>query len=116
MNEHEFTLFTEYVADWIQKDKEIKQYQDKIKQLQESKSKNLMPKIIEFMEKNGINELNTETSGKISLHKTKKRSTVTKKNIKQTLFDQLDDNVAEKIFKELYDSRTIKENIMLKRK
>jgi hypothetical protein len=28
----------------------------------------------------------------------------------------LDDNVAEKIFKELYDSRTIKENIMLKRK
>ena len=31
MNDHEFTLFKEYVAEWVNKDKQIKDYQDKIK-------------------------------------------------------------------------------------
>ena len=115
MNDHEFLLFKEYVAEWIKKDKEIKEYQTKIKQLQDSKTNNLMPKIIDFMEKNGINELNTESSGKISLQKTKKRSTITKKNIKQMLFEKLDENIAENIFEDLYKSRTITENTILKR-
>ena len=115
MNEHEFTLFKEYVADWIKKDNDIKELQKKIKVIQDDKSKNLMPKIIEFMKKNGIAELNTENSGKISLNKTKKRSGITKKNIKTKLFKELDDTVAEKIFKELYDSREVTESFSLKR-
>jgi len=115
MNEHEFILFKEYVAEWIKKDKEIKDQQTKIKQLNDSKD-NIKLKIIEFMEKNGINELNTETAGKITLQKTKKRSSITKKGIKQILFDQLDSNIATKIFDELYKTRTVTESSTLKRK
>ena len=115
MNEHEFLLFKEYVAEWINKDKQIKEYQDKIKSLQNEKVNNLMPKIIDFMEKNGINELKTETSGAISLKKQKKRSGITKKNIKQKLLDELDSDKAEKIFQELYESRKITEYFTLKR-
>jgi len=115
MNDHEFTLFKEYVAEWVNKDKQIKDYQDKIKQLQVDKTNNLMPKIIEFMEKNGINELNTETAGTISLCKQKKRSGITKKNIKLKLLDELEDDIADKIFNELYESRTITETTILKR-
>jgi len=115
MNDHEFTLFKEYVSKWVDKDKEIKDYQNKIKLLQADKSYNLMPKIIEFMEKNGINELNTETAGTISLCKQKKRSGITKKNIKSKLLDELDNEIADKIFTELYESRTITETTVLKR-
>ena len=115
MNEHEFTLFKEYVAEWIQKDKEIKDYQTKIKTLQKHKSTHLMPKIITFMENNGIHELKTETSGKISLQKKKKISSITKKNIKETLFQELDESLAQKIFNNLYNSRTITESNTLKR-
>ena len=53
MNDHELTLFKEYVAEWIEKDKDIKEYQTKIKQLQDNKTNNLMPKIVEFMKNNG---------------------------------------------------------------
>jgi hypothetical protein len=115
MNDHEFILFKEYVAEWVNKDKQIKDYQDKIKLLQVDKTNNLMPKIIEFMEKNGINELNTETAGTISLCKQKKRSGITKKNIKLKLLDELEDDIADKIFNELYESRTITETTILKR-
>ena len=116
MNDHELTLFKEYVADWIEKDKEIKEYQTKIKLLQENKTKNLMPKIVEFMKNNGIQELKTETAGKIKLNTVKKRSTITKKNIKDKLLLELDEPVALKIFNELYNSRTITENTNLQRK
>jgi len=115
MNEHEFTLFKEYVADWIDKDKDIKEHQKKIRQLQDHMKNNLMPKIVDFMEKNGISELNTESAGKISICKQKKRSTIKKKDIKTKLLEDLDADMAEKIFKELYDSRIITETTVLKR-
>jgi UDP-galactopyranose mutase len=116
MNDHELTLFKEYVAEWIEKDKEIKEYQTKIKQLQDNKTNNLMPKIVEFMKNNGIQELKTETAGKITLNTVKKRSTITKKNIKEKLLLELDEQVALKIFNELYSSRTITETTGLMRK
>ena len=115
MNNHEFSLFKEYVSEWIKTDNEIKEHQQKIRTLQQAKDTKLKP-ILDFMEKNNISELNTEKSGKISLEKTKKRSGVTKKTIREKLFLELDDNVAEKIFKDIYDSRTVKENTSLKRK
>lgn len=116
MNENEVLLFKEYVADWIQKDKEIKECQKKLKTLQETKQNDLMPKIITFMKNNGIQELKTETSGKISLNTVKKRSAITKKTIKEKLLEELDEPVAMKIFNDLYDSREITENTNLTRK
>ena len=115
MNENELLLFKEYVGDWIKKENEIKEYQTKIKVLQDAKKKLLSPKIIDFMNKNKIEELNTDSSGKISLSKTKTRSGITKKKIKEKLYEELDPVKAEKIFKELYDSRTTTETTILKR-
>ena len=47
--------------------------------------------------------------------KQKKRSGITKKNIKSKLLDELDNEIADKIFTELYESRTITETTVLKR-
>jgi hypothetical protein len=57
MNNHEFSLFKEYVSEWIKTDNEIKEHQQKIKTLQQAKDTKLKP-ILDFMEKNNIMQQN----------------------------------------------------------
>lgn len=87
----ELVHFKEQVKKWINYDKDIREHEQKIRNLKKIRNKELEPHITEFMRKYNIKDLNTE-NGKIKCTVRNTKETLSKKIITSNLLDVIQDH------------------------
>ena len=103
----ELIHFKEQVKKWVTLNKDICEYEKKIRDLKKIRNKELEPPITEFMNKYNIKDLNTE-NGKIKCATRNTREGLTKKNIQSNIFDVIKDQTLVDNIMEKLENRPIK--------
>ena len=88
----ELNDFKMLIQEWLLIDKQISEREKDIKNIKKKRNKELEPKIIEFMNKNGIQNLNTE-SGLIKCVQRNTTEPLNKTNIRTNLSTIITDDV-----------------------
>ena len=103
----EITFFKEQVTKWMTLDNQINELQCKMRDLKKIKTKEVEPKICDFMLKYKINDLNTE-NGKLRCHESKTKKGLNKHNIRDNLSKFINDNIVlEQAMSKILDEREI---------
>lgn len=113
-NDPDFIDFKEDVKTWIKLDDDIKTLNDAIKERKEKK-KEITPKLLEFMEKHDINDLNTN-DGHLKFQKSLRSKPLSKKYLLDRLgFFFRSENKGEKVVNFIYNNREKTEISNIKR-
>lgn len=111
----ELVHFKEQVKKWINYDKDIREHEQKIRNLKKIRNKELEPHITEFMRKYNIKDLNTE-NGKIKCTVRNTKETLSKKIITSNLLDVIQDQEVVDNIMEKLENRPIKTTYKLQLK
>ena len=113
-NDPDFIDFKDDVKTWIKLDDDIKTLNDAIKERKEKK-KEITPKLLEFMEKHDINDLNTN-EGHLKFQKSLRSKPLSKKYLLDRLgFFFRSENKGEKVVNFIYNNREKTEISNIKR-
>ena len=113
-NDPDFIDFKDDVKTWIKLDDDIKTLNDAIKERKEKK-KEITPKLLEFMEKHDINDLNTN-DGHLKFQKSLRSKPLSKKYLLDRLgFFFRSENKGEKVVNFIYNNREKTEISNIKR-
>jgi hypothetical protein len=113
-NNEDFLEFKKNVKEWLTLDDDILTLQNAIKE-RRSKKNELTPKIIEYMDKYEINDLNTN-NGKLKFSKTLQTKPLNKQFLVSRLGDFFKDfNKGEKVASYILDNRDKAEVMKLRR-
>ena len=113
-NDPDFIDFKEDVKTWIKLDDDIKMLNDAIKE-RKNKKQEITPRLLEFMEKHDINDLNTD-EGHLKFQKSLRSKPLSKKYLMDRLgFFFKSDTKSEKIVNFIYSNREKTEISNLKR-
>lgn len=106
--------FVEVVKNWVKLDDEIREYNDKVKDLKNER-KDYEEYILEFMDKNNENVINI-TGGKIRKNKSQTKTPLKEESIKTALFEITKDNErSTQMTKYIMEKRPSVERVNLKR-
>lgn len=113
-NDPDFIDFKEDVKTWLKLDDDIKTLNDAIKE-RKTKKNEITPKLLDFMEKHEINDLNTN-EGHLKFQKSLRSKPLSKKYLMDRLgFYFKNNSKSEKIVNFLYNNREKTETTNLKR-
>ena len=113
-NDPDFIDFKEDVKLWLKLDDDIKTLNDAIKE-RKTKKNEITPKLLDFMEKHEINDLNTN-EGHLKFQKSLRSKPLSKKYLMDRLgFYFKNNSKSEKIVNFLYNNREKTETTNLKR-
>jgi hypothetical protein len=106
--------FKEKIKHWLSIDNQIRDLKTKIKVLQAGQTE-LTPKIMGFMSKNEIHNMNLGDNGKLKYVKRETAQGITQKLLKEKLVEFLSEEKGLEAFEHIINGREKKENIALKR-
>lgn len=113
-NDPDFIDFKEDVKTWLKLDDDIKTLTDAIKE-RKSKKNEITPKLLDFMEKHNINDLNTN-DGHLKFQKSLRSKPLSKKYLLDRLgFYFKSDMKGEKVVNFIYNNREKSETSNIKR-
>lgn len=113
-NDPDFIDFKEDVKTWLKLDDDIKTLTDAIKE-RKSKKTEITPKLLDFMEKHNINDLNTN-DGHLKFQKSLRSKPLSKKYLLDRLgFYFKSDMKGEKVVNFIYNNREKSETSNIKR-
>ena len=115
INEEKITQeFVEFVKSWVKLDDEIREYNDKIKELKKEK-KEYETFVLEYMEKIGEKSINI-TGGKLRQNKSKTKTALKQEVIQGALYELTKDSAKSlQMTKYIMDKRPTVERVNLKR-
>jgi vacuolar-type H+-ATPase subunit I/STV1 len=102
----------ELISDYVALDEDIKEVRSNLKDLNNQKKK-MTEKLITFMEKNGVNDIQAN-DGKVVLEEKERPDPLNKGLIESTLESELDSDVANKIADTLFRKRPTTNHVNLK--
>ena len=113
-NDPDFIDFKEDVKTWLKLDDDIKTLNDAIKE-RKSKKNEITPKLLDFMEKHNINDLNTN-DGHLKFQKSLRSKPLSKKYLLDRLgFYFKSEMKSEKVVNFIYNNREKSETSNIKR-
>ena len=111
----EFVKFKEDVNEWLKLDDDIKTLREAVKE-RNNRKKELAPVILNFMKKNGIENLQTKTGGKLKYRSSMVKKPLNQKEIKSKLCDFFNNiKRGEQVASFLLDNREKVERVSLSR-
>tara|TARA_Y100000996_G_C22365515_1_gene578759 strand:- start:330 stop:737 length:408 start_codon:yes stop_codon:yes gene_type:complete len=108
INNIELTDFKLLVKQWLLLDNQISEREKDIRDLKKRRTKEIEPKIVEFMKNHNITDLNTD-NGKLKCVEKITKQGFNKKNIRENLSCIIDDNsIIDEAMDKIINNRTSK--------